>query len=163
MNKSLVYGLGTGFIAYVITDTFFEFLTFFGPSMEPTIRERDIGVGEKITSFAKLRRGDIVTVTAHDNPSQRICKRIIALEGERVSYISSVPIVDDEDNLGTDFVTVRRFVPRGHVWLEGDNSAHSLDSRQYGPIPLGLVRSRVIIKLLPMRDFRWFQSTSEDA
>ena len=26
-------------------------------------------------------------------------------------------------------------VPRGHVWLEGDNKAASHDSRHYGPVP----------------------------
>lgn len=40
-------------------------------------------------------------------------------------------------------------VPRGHVWLEGDNAANSLDSRQYGPIPLGLVRSRAVGRVWP--------------
>ena len=27
-------------------------------------------------------------------------------------------------------------MPRGHVWLEGDNKAASHDSRHYGPVPV---------------------------
>ncbi|XP_029411063.1 mitochondrial inner membrane protease subunit 1 isoform X3 [Nannospalax galili] len=38
-------------------------------------------------------------------------------------------------------------VPRGHVWLEGDNLQNSTDSRYYGPIPYGLIRGRIFFKL----------------
>ena len=38
-------------------------------------------------------------------------------------------------------------VPRGHVWLEGDNLDNSSDSRTYGPVPYGLIRSRVYYKV----------------
>ncbi|TSM20269.1 Mitochondrial inner membrane protease subunit 1 [Bagarius yarrelli] len=40
-------------------------------------------------------------------------------------------------------------VPRGHVWLEGDNLQNSTDSRSYGPVPYGLIRGRVCFKLWP--------------
>ena len=49
-----------------------------------------------------------------------------------------------------DLVTLRRFVPRGHVWVEGDNSERSCDSRIFGPLPLGLIKGRVFIKV------RWY-------
>ena len=41
--------------------------------------------------------GDVVVVTAPDNPSLRICKRIMALEGDRVSY---TPGEADADEYG---------------------------------------------------------------
>ena len=40
-------------------------------------------------------------------------------------------------------------VPAGHVWIEGDNPTHSLDSRQYGPVPLALIRGRVLVQVWP--------------
>lgn len=40
-------------------------------------------------------------------------------------------------------------VPTGHVWLAGDNLANSTDSRHYGPVPLGLVRSKVVAVAYP--------------
>lgn len=43
-------------------------------------------------------------------------------------------------------------VPKGHVWLEGDNSENSLDSRNYGPVPAGLIVSRAIVRLWPLND-----------
>lgn len=40
-------------------------------------------------------------------------------------------------------------VPKGHVWLEGDNSENSIDSRTYGPVPMGLIQSRAFFRLYP--------------
>lgn len=46
-------------------------------------------------------------------------------------------------------------VPPGHVWLEGDNSANSSDSRHYGPVPKGLIQSRVLLRLFPFSSIRF--------
>lgn len=38
-------------------------------------------------------------------------------------------------------------VPQGYIWLEGDNSLNSTDSRYYGPVPSALVKGRVVVGL----------------
>ena len=43
-------------------------------------------------------------------------------------------------------------VPRGHVWVEGDNGPFSHDSNAYGCVPAGLVQSRVAAKILPLSE-----------
>lgn len=45
-------------------------------------------------------------------------------------------------------------VPKGHLWIEGDNSDNSIDSRTYGPVPMGLIQSRAAVRLHP--DFTVF-------
>ncbi|KAN0060870.1 hypothetical protein ACQY0O_006604 [Thecaphora frezii] len=40
-------------------------------------------------------------------------------------------------------------VPSGHVWLVGDNLAKSTDSRHYGPVPMGLLRGKVLARAFP--------------
>jgi hypothetical protein len=44
---------------------------------------------------------------------------------------------------------IRLTVPPGHVWVQGDNLAVSRDSREYGPVPLGTVRGRVLCTVWP--------------
>lgn len=38
-------------------------------------------------------------------------------------------------------------VPRGHVWLLGDNAPVSYDSRSYGPVPYALITGRVFAQV----------------
>ena len=49
-------------------------------------------------------------------------------------------------------------VPRGHVWLEGDNALNSTDSRSFGAIPLGLIQSRAILRLWPIAELGFLES-----
>lgn len=37
-------------------------------------------------------------------------------------------------------------IPEGHVWLAGDNTYNSSDSRIYGPMPIGMLQGRVFFK-----------------
>lgn len=39
-------------------------------------------------------------------------------------------------------------MPRGHVWLEGDNVDASSDSRIYGPVPEATLKGRVLARVV---------------
>lgn len=122
-----------------------------GQSMEPTLSARDIVVAVPVRSLfwpaapaslallvtgraevAPVRRGDLVVARSPGQPGRHIVKRVRLLEKDRIP---------PEVRKGP------AFVPPGRVWLEGDNSANSLDSRTYGCVPLGLVRARVVARL----------------
>lgn len=43
----------------------------------------------------------------------------------------------------------KRFVkvPKGHVWLAGDNMSNSTDSRTYGPVSVGMIKGKVLARV----------------
>ena len=49
-------------------------------------------------------------------------------------------------------------VPEGHCWVLGDNIPESRDSRTYGPLPLGLIKGKVVAKVWPLREARWLEN-----
>jgi hypothetical protein len=60
------------------------------------------------------------------------------------------------NDLGNDLgdeESSHRVVPPGHLWIEGDNSNNSLDSRSYGSVPASLVIGKVVCRLWPLRDY----------
>nr|XP_006128963.1 mitochondrial inner membrane protease subunit 1 isoform X2 [Pelodiscus sinensis] len=108
-----------------------------GPSMEPTIQNSDIVVSENLSCrFYSIQKGDIVIAKSPNDPKSNICKRVIGLEGDKVCTSSP-----------SDFRKSHSYVPKGHVWLEGDNLRNSTDSRCYGPVPYGLIRGRIYFKM----------------
>ena len=45
-------------------------------------------------------------------------------------------------------------IPKGHVWIEGDNKRVSNDSRNFGPIPLGLIHGTVEARIWPLNKIK---------
>eukprot|EP00039_Didymoeca_costata_P008582 m.113715 g.113715 ORF g.113715 m.113715 type:complete len:176 (+) comp14145_c1_seq1:122-649(+) len=123
-----------------------------GPSMLPTLNQENDFLLENTFSinFAKdkktldLQRGDVVIATSPEQPNVYVCKRVMGLPGDRVYKFHGFSGHSDILNDGS------MVVPRGHVWLLGDNPANSNDSRNYGPVPLGLVRSKVVARIWPL-------------
>lgn len=53
-------------------------------------------------------------------------------------------------------------VPQGHCWITGDNLESSRDSRTFGPLPLALVRGKVLAKIWPLSEARWIRNGFEE-
>lgn len=117
--------------------------------MMPTFNHRgDVALLEHISvQFNTIKKGDIVVARSVQNPRHSVCKRVLGLEGDqiRVGY-----------HYGGKVVTV----PPGHVWLQGDNTHNSTDSRHYGPVPYALLKGRVFMKIWPPWEATWMDRTS---
>lgn len=90
-----------------------------------------------------LDRGNLVTAISPLDPSHQVLKRVIGLPGDTVC-------VDPSGERGR--VEEWCKVPPGHVWLAGDNTSNSTDSRDYGPVPIAMIRGRVLAKVSAQKD-----------
>ena len=75
--------------------------------------------------------------------------------GEEVSTSSS-PLSSQQQPQQEQQQQVWIRVPKGYLWVTGDNLSNSSDSRLYGPVPSGLVRGKIVARVWP--DSRWFGS-----
>eukprot|EP00928_Gymnodinium_smaydae_P015188 TRINITY_DN15569_c0_g3_i1.p2 TRINITY_DN15569_c0_g3~~TRINITY_DN15569_c0_g3_i1.p2 ORF type:complete len:180 (-),score=32.50 TRINITY_DN15569_c0_g3_i1:106-645(-) len=121
-----------------------------GRSMSPTLNPQDHFVDRWFRDYvlvhknAEFRNGDVV-VLRDPITNSMIAKRLIAKEGEVVE-------VDGK----------RATVPDGHCWVEGDNPEKSVDSRNFGPVPIGLLDALVLSVVWPFWRSRWLDMFEED-
>ncbi|PHU06964.1 hypothetical protein BC332_23453 [Capsicum chinense] len=130
-----------GLIGLTVSDRYASIVPVGGISMSPTFNPHDSSMRSLTRDFVvveklclekyKFSLGDVVVFSSPTNHKEKNMKRITALPGDLVSTPHYDAVVISE----------------GHCWVEGDNQAWSLDSRSFGPIPLGLVRGRVLVEL----------------
>jgi mitochondrial inner membrane protease subunit 1 len=95
-----------------------------------------------------------------------VLKRVIALEGDFVEVLSKEEVNgNDIFEKGVSMKMLR--VPKGHVWLEGDNRPWSRDSRHYGPVPRAMVEGKAFAvrdartSVLNLRAWHWIRGREE--
>lgn len=126
---------------------------------EQFICKRIIGLpGDKISIKPRINFNPFANtksiVTTDDEEMARDEPAIKTFDGTK-EHDKSSHINNQELSMGT-FHSKEIYVPKGMVWLEGDNSENSADSRIYGPVPLGLIQSRVFCKVWPIKEIKLF-------
>ncbi|XP_063800524.1 mitochondrial inner membrane protease subunit 1 [Pseudophryne corroboree] len=145
----LGYAIQYGCIAHCTFEYVGEIVICSGPSMEPTIKNYDVLVCENLSRHLySIHKGDVIIAKSPNKPNVNICKRVIGLEGDKVCI--SAP---------SNLAKRHAYVPKGHVWLEGDNLKNSTDSRNYGPVPYALIRGRVSFRIWPLNSFGALQDS----
>jgi len=135
--------------------------------------ERLSSLSQIISRFTTgVHTGDVV-VLEHPDREGTVCKRVLGLPGDIIlrpkdnfRYSSKhrevMNIFDDDDeegegkgegeisNVTSLSESSLEVVPDGHLWVEGDNSLNSADSRNYGSVPSALVVGKVWLRIWPI-------------
>lgn len=118
----------------------------YGPSMLPTINlTGDLVLVDRFSHrIGRVGLGDIVLVRSPENPRKTVTKRIIGMEGDTINFAVN-------PRQGDRWQTV--VVPKGHVWIQGDNLFASNDSRNFGPVPYALIQAKAFMRIWPPSAF----------
>ena len=128
-----------------------------GHSMEPCLHDGDRLVVDRVgPSLLGLHRFDVVVLANPRDNSVDYVKRIAGLPGDRIAIHSGKLWIDDHA-VAEDFAPIADHaelptlvVPDGHVFVLGDNRPISCDSREFGLVPLELLRGTVRARFWPL-------------
>lgn len=119
---------GLAFFAYN-----FQFVVISGESMSPTLHSNQrILVCKALWALGPVGKGDVVVVNTREG---YVVKRIAYMEGEAVK---------EEDRPFAEPMSPPFVVPKGSVYVLGDNRAASEDSRIFGPVKLTQVVGKAV-------------------
>lgn len=141
-----------GLFTHLVFSYGFVIKPTYGASMVPTIAT----IGDLVLISKLHRRGRNIAVgdlVNYENPfkcGSGVIKRVVGMPGDFV--LRDTPGAENSEGWMVQ-------VPEGHCWVAGDNQAHSRDSRLHGPVPLALVRGKVVARVLPFREMGWFENT----
>jgi len=169
--ESIIFAL---VLALVIRTSVVQAFKIPSGSMEPTLEIGDYLLVNKFAYGIKIpftsihlfplkspQRGDVIVFIYPLDPSKDFIKRVVAMEGDTVRivdkklYINGSPVSDthavysddavlpSEGQTGNNFGPVT--VPKGDLFVMGDNRDNSLDSRSWGFVPLEKVRGKAFI------------------
>lgn len=121
-------------------------------SMEPTVRAGSlVFVFKPGPEFSGVHSGDLVVFPSPADGTP-VIKRVVAVGGQQIEvrdavlYVDSSPVAEPFVDLATIDGTFypRTDVPAGAVFVMGDNRERSIDSRDYGPVPLESIDGLVL-------------------
>lgn len=152
-------------IIVLLVSFFIKAIVVQGVSMEPTLETSDyILISKQAYRFGSPKRGDIVVFPHDDGVNKKLyIKRVIGLPGDRIvihedrlwingkekqeEYIKEPVVIGD----------VNRVVPKGELFVMGDNRSNSSDSRMFGTVPVSEVTGKAFIRLYPFDQIKVFK------
>lgn len=177
INKAVVFAFNlfevcTQAFSLVVLIFYFVFKTIAvdGGSMQNTLNNKDrLFV---VNSFLKKpKEKDIVILNTYDIFNFLIIKRIIATQGQKVDlkqqgdrfyvYVNNSKLNEDyiKEPIDKESVGDLKYplvVPKGYVYVLGDNRNNSTDSRIMGLVNVEKIMGVCWFRFLPVRNFRIF-------
>ncbi len=129
----------------------------YGSSMEPNLHTDQRLVVEKVSyRLHGPHRGDVVVLRLPERGPELLIKRVIGLPGETIEvrdgtvYINHQPLEEPYMVRSANGSYGPTIIPKGNVFVMGDNRGASNDSRVFGPVPLERVVGRAWVSYWPI-------------
>lgn len=136
----------------------------YGESMVPTLHEKDMLMVSRL--LYEPHYGDIVVVTKPNYLNETIIKRVIATEGQEVNidfeqgvvFVNGIALEEpyiNEPTYRSFDISFPLIVPKGQVFVMGDNRNKSLDSRasEIGLVDENYILGKAFVRFLPFNAF----------
>lgn len=155
-------------LAFCIRTFLFEPYMVEGKSMYPSLEHHERLIVDKLNHFiSEPKKGEVVVFRFPKDPSRDFIKRVIATGGDSVEMQNGKVFVNgqqlnetyiwQQDPKGKNISNYRKcIVPKGTIFVLGDNRNNSEDSRfaDVGMVPLDLVKGRAVVCFWPLDKMR---------
>lgn len=157
--KTILYA----FVIVLILYFFAWPVTIEGESMSPTFLDGDKVVTSRLlTMTGKYTIGDVVVFHMIDVDGERdVIKRVIGMAGDKIEIKDGVVYRNDEQ-ISEEYITdvtegeVSLTIPKGGLFVLGDNRKYSYDSRKIGIVSESELKGKVILRWYPFRTIKRF-------
>ena len=148
------FALVFGFVRPFVVESFY----IPSESMVPTLQVGDrVLVNKFIYRFTEPQRGDIVVFKSVEGDGEDLIKRVVGVPGDVIAVRNGRLLVNgkrqSEPYVNKRFPDRSFFapttVPKGHVFVMGDNRTNSLDSRYFGPVPEKKIEGEAFLRFWP--------------
>lgn len=149
-TKELIISLALGIIIALFITRIVIFTTVIGHSMHPTYNDKDIIIVNVLNK--KPKNGDIV-IFKLNNHNEDLIKRVMAIEGDYLEiregqiYINNTKIDEPYIKSKWNYGNYSGTIPKGYMYVMGDNRDASYDSRDIGLININSIKGKVILKI----------------
>jgi signal peptidase I len=123
--------------------------------MLPSLKEGEFVVINRLAYiFGSPERGDIIVFKFPLDPNRRYIKRVIGLTGDSIHVRDGKVFINGEPLVEPYIAGPSRYdgdytVGEGELFVMGDNRSNSLDSRNWGNLPLDHVIGRAELVYWP--------------
>ena len=161
-------------ISFICREFLFSPLIVKGASMMPTYENQDVII---ISKISEINRFDQIVFEAPYEEEYYI-KRVIGLPGDTVEMKDDILIINKKEyeesyvnrndenllqnrvteNFTLEEITGYDIVPKGYLFVLGDNRLRSSDSRHFGLIPIESVLGESKIRIYPLSNIKLFSN-----
>lgn len=135
-----------------------------GSSMDPTLNDGDIVCMSRFfVQMGWYQKGDIVVFQYNDKEKEKtVLKRILATEGDHIRLLANGSVEINGKIIEENYINgptngiVDMIIPKGSVFVLGDNRELSYDSRQMGVISSEDLVGKVFFRWFPLSQMEKF-------